>query len=930
MDMFALAMTLKWGRRLTLCCGLLYLAGCVEKTPQQHLAAAQASLASNQPSVALVSAKAALQARPEWAEARYMLGKVLLEMGDASGAEAELRKARELRHAPDDVAPALARAMLLQRRFKEVAAELGSVQLVSPTAIAELKTSLASSHFALGDTAAMAQALALAKSAVPEHLPAALLEARALASEGRFDAALPLLDKVLERSPEQHEAWTMKGEFLLAGANDSKGATAAFKRALAARPDFVQTHMRLVQLHLSQRDVDAAATQLAAMSQLHPNHVQTKLLQAQLAFARGDMPAARAVTQQLLGRVPADPGLLMLAGTIELRASKLSDAEAHLRKALQLVPEAGQVRLRLAQTYLRAGQAAKASETLAPLLASAKPDPELLATHGEVLLLTGDAKKAEAVFRQVAKLNPADIKSRTSLALAQLSSGRLESGMADLQRVAAEDTGPMAELALVSVHMSKRNYGAALKAIDALSGKLPKSPMPAHLRGVVELALQKPDAASKSFEAALALDPTYLASLQNLAALDLADKKPQRAIERYQALLAVQPGNPQALLALATLRARAGGQSDEVATLLAQAVKSSPAEVAPRLRLIELHLATKDIAAALAVAQAGVQAVPQNAELWDMLGRVQSQQGDLNQALASCNKLKALLPASAVPLLRLADVLVASNKRDAAMQHLEQALKLKPDLLVAQRNLLALQIGSGKLADAAKLVKEVRRQRPREAAGFVFEGDLAMSRKELPAALAAYQKAMALQASTPLAIKLHLALAQGGKAAEADALSERWLKAHGSDTEFLVHLGRLAMARQSFDVAKQRFEQVLQQQPDHVVALNHLAQTLTQMKLPAAVAHASKANDLAPGQPGLMVTYAAALAMDNQLPQAAVLQRKALELQPAHHALRLDLARLYLRAGDRAQARTELLTLSALGAGFAQRREVEALLASLR
>ena len=911
------------------CLGLLSWAGCAEDTPERRLAAAKSSIEAKNLPGALVELKSALQLRPEWAEARFLHGKLLLETGDPIGAEAELRKAREQGHGIDELVPALARAMLAQRRFKDVIAELGSIQLTAPQAIADQQTSLASSYFGIGDTAAMAKALQAADAAVAGYLPARMLQARALAAQQRFDDALTLVDKMVTEAPLHYEAWAMKGEFLLNAGGDSVAATEALKRALAIKPDFLPAHAALVQLHLAKRDLDAAAAQVAALSQLRPSDPQTKYLQAQLAFERGDMKAARELTQQLLGRAPADPRLLLMAGTVELRAGRLRDAESHLKKALQAVPEARTVRLRLAQTYVRAGQAARAMEMLAPLQATANGDPEVLATLAEALLLTGELKKAEAAYRELIRLNPNDTKSRTALAVAQLSAGRFDAGVGELQRIAAEDSAATADLALVSAHMSKRNYAAALKAIEALARKQPKSPMPLHLRGVAELALKQVADARKSFEGALALDPGYMVSLQNLAALDLADKQPLRAAGRYENLLAVQPGNAQALLALAALRARAGGAPDDVARLLAQAVKSSPAAVAPHLRLIELHLATKDLPAAAAAAQAGVQAVPTSAELWDVLGRVQSQQGELNQAKASFNKLKALLPASPVPLLRLADLAVAGQNLDGAAAQLEAALRLKPGLLVAQRNLLALQIGAGKLAEAAKLAKTVQQQRPREAVGHLFEGDVAMSRKELPAALVAYRKAMALQPSTPLAIKLHLALAKSAKSGDADAFAANWLKSHDKDLEFLVHLGRLAMVSQSFEAAKQRFEQVLQLWPDHVVALNHLAQTMMELKQPGAEAPAAKANQLAPNEPGLMATHAAALAQANQLLAALDLQKRAVAMQPGHPPFRLDLAKMYLRAGDKALAKAELLTLARLGAAYAGRLEVEQLLASL-
>jgi Flp pilus assembly protein TadD len=47
---------------------------------------------------------------------------------------------------------------------------------------------------------------------------------------------------------------------------------------------------------------------------------------------------------------------------------------------------------------------------------------------------------------------------------------------------------------------------------------------------------------------------------------------------------------------------------------------------------------------------------------------------------------------------------------------------------------------------------------------------------------------------------------------------------------------------------------------------------------------------------------------------------------PDEPSLRLNLARMYLQAGDKAQARTELDTLAKLGKRFAEHAEVTELL----
>ena len=71
------------------------------------------------------------------------------------------------------------------------------------------------------------------------------------------------------------------------------------------------------------------------------------------------------------------------------------------------------------------------------------------------------------------------------------------------------------------------------------------------------------------------------------------------------------------------------------------------------------------------------------------------------------------------------------------------------------------------------------------------------------------------------------------------------------------------------------------------------------------------------------------LAEKKEYAKAIELQKKALELQPESAGLRLNLAKIYLKAGDKGKAKTELETLAKLGDKFAGQAEVSALLKSL-
>ena len=61
------------------------LAGCGEQKPEELLASAKAYLVANDPKVAVIQLKSALQKQPNLAEARYLLGCTAEETATLSG-----------------------------------------------------------------------------------------------------------------------------------------------------------------------------------------------------------------------------------------------------------------------------------------------------------------------------------------------------------------------------------------------------------------------------------------------------------------------------------------------------------------------------------------------------------------------------------------------------------------------------------------------------------------------------------------------------------------------------------------------------------------------------------------------------------------------------------------------------------------------------
>jgi len=906
----------------------LLLVACGDN-PDAMISSAKDYLAKNDNKSAIIQIKNALQKNPDLPEARFLLGRSLLESGDPAGAETELRKALALNYPQDPAVPLLANALLAQGQVKKLTDEFGKTNLVDKTAQAALLTSLAVAYATQGQTEAAQTSLNAALAAAPDYPAAKLIQARQKATQRDFDGAMALTDEVIAKNPQSFEAWKLKGDLLRFAKNQLTEALTAYRKSIEIKPEFLAGQTAAVTLLLQQNKLPDAASQIEQLKKVAPNHPQTKLLQAHLAYQQKDLKTARELVQQVLKAAPTSVQGMQLAGAIELQLNSPVQAEGYLTKALQASPGLPLARRLLVMTYLRSGQASKALETLKPGLIGDNVDPGLYAVAGEVYLQNNDVKKAEEYYTKATQQDPQNARNRTSLALTHMISGQVDSAFGELQNIAASDTGTTADMALISAHLRRQELDKALKAIDALEKKQPDKPLAANLRGRVLLAKRDLPGARKSFERALQIDPLFFPAVASLAGLDLADKKPQDAKARFDAVLAKNPKNAQALLAQAELAARTGAANDEISKLIGNAVAANPTDAEPRLLLIDFHLRNKDVKQATSVAQDAVASMPDSPELLDALGRTQLAAGEFNQAIASFNKLVGMQPLSPQPYLRLADVYMANKDKVAAAASLRKALDIKPDLQQAQRGTILLDMDGKNIAGALATAKTMQKQGPKDAVGYVLEGDINASQKNWDAAVSAYQTGLKQVSSAELAVKLHSVLLTAGKAAEAEKFSVNWQREQPKDAVFLLYLGDGAINRKDYTGAENLYNRVTQLQPNNAVAFNNLAWVTARLSKDGAIALAEKANTLAPNQPAFMDTLAMLLSDKGDYAKALEIQTKAIALQPQNSMFKLNLAKIHIKGGKKDLAKVQLDELIKLGDKFEGQKEVAELRKSL-
>lgn len=905
----------------------VFLAACGD-SPEKLIESARQHLDKQDPTAASIELKNALAKNPDLAEARFLLGRALLESGDLANAEVELKKAADLKFSVDKIAVLMARSLAGRGQFKKLTDEYGAVEPADPHDRADLKTSVGVAYAAQGKLEQADAAFAAAAAAQPDYVPALLGQARLKVAAHDVPGARAIVDGVLTKNPKDVDALLFRAN-LQTFTGEMDAALATYRSVLEIRPTAIAAHSALIVASLQQGKLDAAQQQLEAMQKADPKSPQTVYMQGLVALQQKNLAAARESAQTLLRSAPNDPRVLQLAGAVEFESRSDLQAQEYLSQAVARNPESEFGRRMLVKSYMRTGQVNKAIAALQPALEGKEPSAALLTLAGEAYMQAGDSARAESYFSRVNKIDPGNTGSRTALAMIQVARGD-NRGTGELEDIAATDKGTSADMALIATNLNQKRFDQALKAIAALEKKQPDNLAVYNLRAVALHGKGDVAGARHSLEQALSRDPAYFPAAAALARLDLIDKKPDQAAARFNAVLAKDPKNVQALLSLAELNDREGKGGQGTVDLIKRAVAAAPTDVTPRVAMIAYSLRQKDTKAAVAAAQEALQALPDRPEVLDAAGRAMQDGGDFNQATTIYTRLATLLPNTPQPYLRLAEVQLAAKNREGAREALNRGLAAQPNAVLLQRAMVVLDVEDKRYAEAQKGALAIQKQEPKQAIGYLLEGDINATQQHWSEAQAAYRNGLAkLPDSGELALRLHTALNAGGQTVEAGKLADGWLKSHPKDVSFPVYLAGQAAKRKEYAQAAAYYRRVLEVQPNNAAILNDLAWVLGQTGDVKAIGYAEQANRLAPNQPALMDTLGMLQVEHGQLATGTELLRKAVELAPQDGDIRFNLARALIKGGDKKGARTELETLSKLGDKYARQAEVGELLKTL-
>ncbi len=909
---------------------LLLATGCRNEPSGDPMARIEASLAKRDYRTATIEAKSLLSSKPNDSKARYLLALALIEQGQFAPALTELDKVVGLGVGEDRVHGKRAIALLANGRYQELLKDYPKPDYQDPEAQAEVLTALAVAHLRFGRVSAAEESLAAALRADPKAGWALVTQARIVAGRGDADGALRLLQQAIDTGRVQGEAWHVKGVVLERMRDDPAGAEAAYKEAIKDPRFAAVANAALVNLYVAQQRIPELREIQAGMAKTAPEAPATQLVTAQLAYLESRFDAAREVLDKLLRLAPDNQELLVLSGAVDLRRGALRHAESQLGRAAQMSEDGGAARFLLAQTYLQMGQVEKTLATLRPLVERPDAQAAALGMAGDAYLQLGQHRQAAAMFEAALARRPDDPAMQTAVSLARLLRGETAQAFAALERIAADDSGDVADKALISAYMSRGEFDSALAAADRLEKKKPDRVDVILHRGLILQAKGDGAGAREAFTRVLRGQPQHYLAAASLARLDAEEGRIADARQRLEKLVAEHPGNAAPWLTLAEFMALHGTSPDEAKQVLTRAVTALPNEPRIRIALVTHLLRRGDAKEALAVAQQADAAFPDQPDVLDALGRALADAGDTQQAQSVFGRIANLRPGSPLPHLRLADVRARRGDLVGAARSLRQVATLAPELPDLHQRLIALVRRTRNPAPALDIARDIQRARPDLAHGFIVEGDIHAERRNWSAAIAAFRAGLGkTDASSQAAIRLYEALRASRQEPAAQAFAAERVRSHAGDGRFLEHVGLDAIRRRSLPEAERLFKLAIAANGSSAVAWNNLAWVQAERGSADAVASVERAMALAPASAAVLDTAGKVYAANDRLPKALELQRRAVAISRQAPPYRLNLARLLAQSGDKAAARAELESLSALGAAFAGQDAVSELRASL-
>ncbi len=291
-------------------------------------------------------------------------------------------------------------------------------------------------------------------------------------------------------------------------------------------------------------DMMTARIHLENVVKLNPTSVEAQKMLADVYAKQRDYTAAGEAYRKVTALDGSNTEAFYGLGVVLMRTSRFPEAITALEKAVSLGFNRQEVYFELGSAYEQTNNPAKAAESYEKYLAF-KPD-QAWSAYLQLGLIRLNLEQYDAAVNallEAKKLQPQDLKVNNTLADAYQKSGQLESAEA-----------VFSELATINPQEAKYYYSKALQMYDA-AGRAeaalnparkiveinPKDEMSVYNLGLIYLKMERYDEAVESFKQCLALKPDYAYAWFQIGLAYFNQKKYRDAVEPYKKYVELSP-----------------------------------------------------------------------------------------------------------------------------------------------------------------------------------------------------------------------------------------------------------------------------------------------------------------------------------------------------------------------------------------------------
>lgn len=409
----------------------------------------------------------------------------------------------------------------------------------------EVKSRLAALYFALGDLTQAVQYAEEVGQGTGQDPQLLTHMAGILASAGKHERALALLDKAIESAPERGESYFPKGLILL---NQKRLAEAeqVVKKGLYYTADSPVGYYYLGRISVEAGNIDQALASFERAITVNPSFEPAYLAQASVHESRQEKGKAVAVLKRYLSQVnPRNKDIRQHLIQLYIATKDYHAGLAELEKMLEDNPGDLDAQLRMALIYGEKKEFAKAISQLTEILKAKPAELKVRDYLGYLYEETKDVPKAIETYRYNIHLDPRFADSHIHLGVLLYRLKQFPEAVTHLnEAVRLMPKQPEPHIVLGLAHLQSEQFDKASQAFEEGIRHNPKNADLHFNLGTAYDKLNRFDDVERAMETALSLDPHHADAL-NYLGYSYAERgiKIDQALSLTKRAVALKPEN---------------------------------------------------------------------------------------------------------------------------------------------------------------------------------------------------------------------------------------------------------------------------------------------------------------------------------------------------------------------------------------------------